>query len=455
MAQVCPTAIAPAAENQGRSGSDNGVVLLGLLSLAYLISAVDRQILALLVEPIKADLHLSDTQMGALQGFAFLIIYATAAIPAGMLADRFSRTALIAGAMSFWSLMTAACGLASGFPALFAARAGVGVGEAVLTPAGYSLIAEKFPARLHARVFGIYHSGASVGAGAAYLVGGYLLVALTDMGPFNLPWIGVIAPWQMTFCLLAMPGLFVASLFMLIREPARPPVENHSDRRRESGSPSDIMLFIKRHWPMLLSHHSAVGFANIAISATAAWTATYFVRVHAMRIDDVGLWLGAATVIGGIAGLLLGGALSDVLFRFGPQYRLWFCTGICAIGGLAAIGFASTPSPHLCAAFFMVEIFCASIPISTGNAALQYLAPSRLCGTTSAVYFFAISLIGSIGPSLTGWVSDHFFPAHDGIRPTMAIIIPMLFFLSALLFAVSVKPYLRSCHDQEKRGSTL
>jgi len=190
--------------------------------LAYIFSFVDRQILALMIEPIKHDLQLSDTQFSLLHGLAFSLFYAVMGIPIALLADRYSRPKIIAIGVAFWSLATAACGLSRSFAHMFLARIGVGVGEAALSPATYSMLSDMFPRDKLGRAVGIYSIGSFIGGGMAFLIGGYVINLLKSVDSVVVPWVGAMRPWQVTFFIVGLPGLLVALLILLtVRDPQR------------------------------------------------------------------------------------------------------------------------------------------------------------------------------------------------------------------------------------------
>ncbi|MBT7799203.1 MAG: MFS transporter, partial [Gammaproteobacteria bacterium] len=194
---------------------------VGILFVAYTFSFADRFILSLLIEPIKQDLNLSDTKISLLHGFAFAIFYTFMGIPIGRLADKYNRRTIIVWGIATWSCMTAVCGITKGYWQLFAARVGVGVGEAALSPAAYSMIADLFPAQKLGRALSVYTTGAFVGAGLAFIIGGTAIAAITTSPEITLPVIGTIRSWQAAFFLVGLPGLLVAALMYTVKEPLR------------------------------------------------------------------------------------------------------------------------------------------------------------------------------------------------------------------------------------------
>src|SRR5271168_5433916 len=193
-----------------------------VLMLMYIFSFIDRTTISLLVEPMKRDLHISDTQIGMLQGLAFALLYTFLGLPIARLSDRHSRRAIIAGGVFVWSIMATLCGLARSAVQLFAARVGVGVGEAALSPAAYSIITDSFPLSKLGRAFGVYNIGITIGAGTAFLVGGIVVAAVSHAGAtYTLPLVGEVRAWQMVFIVTGAPGILLPLLLLTFREPAR------------------------------------------------------------------------------------------------------------------------------------------------------------------------------------------------------------------------------------------
>lgn len=198
-----------------------GWYMVVLLTVAYIFSFVDRYVLGLLIEPIKADLELTDTQIGLLLGPAFAIFYATMGLPLGWLADRQRRTWIVAAGIALWSAATAASGLARNFPQLFIARMSIGVGEATLSPCAMSMISDSFPREKRARPIAFYTMALSLGAGIASLISAAVLQWAKTTTDISLPIVGTVAPWQFTFFVVGLPGLALSLLVLMLREPVR------------------------------------------------------------------------------------------------------------------------------------------------------------------------------------------------------------------------------------------
>jgi MFS family permease len=216
-----------------------------VLTFAYVVSFVDRTILSLLIEPIKADLALSDTQIALVQGIAFGLFYAAMGLPLGWLADRMSRRLLIGIGAGFWCLATAACGLAASFPQLFLARIGVGVGEAALSPAAMSMISDSFPKERRALPIGIYAGAAALGAGLALILGGSVIRLVSGASQVSLPLVGDVAAWQAAFILVGVFGLVLLPLMATVVEPLR---RNDSAVQGRCSASIDSSSSTRRSW---------------------------------------------------------------------------------------------------------------------------------------------------------------------------------------------------------------
>lgn len=273
--------------------------IVALLVLASLVSFIDRQIVAIVVEPMKKDLGLTDSEVGWLYGI-FALFYAMAALPIAWLADNRSRTVVIGIGVGFWSLMTAACGVAQNFWQVLLARMGVGVGEATLTPATNSLLGDYFPREKLPLALSVYQLGPILGSGIAFVIGGFVLTLVMDLEPMTLPGIGTLHPWQQTFVYLGLPGLLLAAVFLLMREPQRRVAV--SGHRMAFDS---VLRFYKENTRTLLCHHFGCLFLNLMGYAFVFWTVSYFVRVHHLDAADASQTFGWIFAIFGALGPLL------------------------------------------------------------------------------------------------------------------------------------------------------
>lgn len=421
-------------------------VLLALLFLAYIVSLLDRAIIGVLVEPIKADLGLSDTKISLLQGFAFFIMYSLVGIPMGLLADRVNRVRLIAVGVALWSVMTAVCGAASQYWTLFVGRIGVGIGEATLSPTAYSLLADTFERRRLGFVIGIFSLGGVLGGGLSLLLGGYVARWAEQLGPVVVPVLGTLAPWQVTFMVVGIPGLFIAAAFLLLVEPPRAASANQS--RSSAPSKERIVAFLRDNRRVLILHHVAAGIPTMVTACLFAWVAPFFMRVHQWPVAQIGEYVGVAVMIAGVVGLLGGGVVSDYLARRGPYRRFALCMTTAVIGGVAGVAFALVADPFMAAVLFGVVMMCCFLPFGIGVVTLQEITPSDMRGFASAVFIFVVNMLGSAGPTLVALMSDRVFMTPEGLRYSLAVFVPGCFLVSLLCFGLLCRPYVRSLRAQ-------
>ncbi|RMF96948.1 MAG: MFS transporter [Gammaproteobacteria bacterium] len=413
---------------------------VGILVLAFIFSFIDRIIIALLVEPLKIDLSLSDTQLGVLQGLAFAVFYALMGIPIGRLADSRSRRLIIAAGIALWSLMTAVCGLAKNFFQLFLARVGVGVGEAALSPAAYSMISDYFPPRQLGRAMGVYQSGAFFGAGIAFLVGGLVIHLATGAGELVLPLLGTLRPWQLVFIVVGLPGLAVALLMLTVMEPARRDVAG----LRQGGIPlPEVLAWVSSNWRLFLAHFG--GFALLAVPVTTilTWAPTHFIRALEHAPPDAARTLGLLLLLLSPAGVYAGGWLADLLQQRGHRDAA-FRVGI--LGAVLLLPFAclatTVSDPRLATWLFGPFIFFASLPLAMPPAALQLVVPNQMRAQLSATWMLVLNIVtAGIGPTAVPFVSDRWFAGPDGIGSAMALVNGLSLPLAALALWLGLKHF--------------
>ena len=280
-----------------RLGSAN--IALLLMFCTYVLSFVDRQILVLMVGPIRATFGISDFQFSILHGAAFAIIYAFAGLPLGRLADKFSRVGIISGSVLFWSLATCLCGLARSFPQLFAMRMAVGIGEAGFAPAAYSIVSDSYHPRWLGFAMAFLKSGVYVGSAIAMMLGGILMDYFTRLGPTNWPLIGVIQPWQATFITVGLPGLVLTLMVWFLQEPARKGAAVTS-----SGSTgvllTSVLKFLWRRKRTYLSLFVGSSMLAMAAYGSSAWYPELFIRTYGVSRTEAGSSYGALLFVGGL-----------------------------------------------------------------------------------------------------------------------------------------------------------
>jgi len=396
--------------------------VVAVLMLAYVLSYVDRSILTLLVVPIKRDIGLSDTQISLLHGFAFALFYTLMGFPIGRLADRSHRVRIIAVGVTLWSLMTAACGLAKSFAHLFLARVGVGFGEAALNPAAYSMIADYFRPHLISRATSTYVMGTYLGFGVAYIVGGAVVAAVSDMPDLQLPLVGHIAAWQTVFFYVAAPSLLVLLLLLTVREPHRR--ERLHTRDGRGASLTEFLDFIRTNWRTFLSHSLGFGCLGLLVNGMALWTPTFLFRTHGWEMADAGIAYGVLLLVFGGCGVYLGGWVADRMDRHGRCGGPFISALAFSLGAvLPACAYPLMPSDTGALALMVPMVLCSSAPWGVAVSALQQMAPNELRGQVGAFYLFTVNLIGiGFGPTLVALLTDYYFADPAALRYSMAIV---------------------------------
>lgn len=420
---------------------------VAVLIVAYALSFIDRLILSLLVEPIKRDLHLSDFEVSLLQGFAFALFYTVAGIPIGRLVDSGRRTTIIAVGIACWSFMTAACGMVQQYWQLFLTRAGVGIGEATLAPAAYSLLGDLFPPERRGLALGIFSTGTSIGAGLALIIGGHAIDAIAAAGPRTLLLAGTLEPWQLTFIYVGLPGLLVAGLLKMIPEPARR-FESGRQAADTAGSIPlrQIIAHYKRHARTIGLHHLAMGLSAMAAYGIMSWAPAMLMRGYNWAPGEVGTLIGGCILVAGTTGVVAGGWLGDHLVHRGrPAGRLDAATLSMGLGAMGAVAYPFQESQWLIAACFMLAMLGGFMVIGCGAAALLEIMPNRMRGQATAIYFFGNSLLGiGAGPVVVAYLTDYVFRDPSAVRYSLAIAPPLMFALAGACFRAARRPYSES-----------
>lgn len=394
--------------------------VVGVLVLASLVSFVDRQVIALLVTPMKADLGINDTQIGSLSS-AFALFYAVAGLPLAWMADRFNRRWLIAAGIFTWSLMTCWCGLARGFWTLLIARVGVGVGEATLTPAAHSLIGDYFPREKIPLAVAVFQLSGTLGTGIAFTVGGLIVHYIGTLPPVDAGGFGILKPWQMVFICVGAPGALVMLLMLMVREPQRRSVVQAY--AGSSGGAGPLVAFYRRNWRTLLAHHIGFGAVALAGFSFVFWTPTFFHRIHGVALGEAGIWYGLYFLTFATAGTYFGAWVGGRLYLKGRKDwpmrgSLIWAWPMIPLGLLAPI----VPWEWLAWVLYAPLMFFINVPFGMSYGALPVIVPNRLRAQVSAVYLMMGSAIGTgLGPILTGAISDNLFPEADGVRYSLML----------------------------------
>ena len=424
--------------NQGYPSSLSAWTTVTILMIAYVLSFIDRQILNLLVEPIRRDLVISDTQMSLLMGLSFALFYTICGIPLGRLADTRSRRGLIAIGVLFWSAATAACGMAKLYWQFLICRIGVGVGEAALSPAAYSLIADSFPPERRATAISVYSMGVYLGSGIAFLLGGLVIQFASAQGDVVLPVLGEVRPWQLIFLILGAAGILFTLLMLAVHEPAR----------RGVGAGVAVPLaevgrYIRSNRRTVLCHN--FGFAGLAFAGygSAAWIPTFFIRTYGWDAGQVGVIYGSIVAVFGCLGIVFGGRLADWLAKHGRSDANMRVGLYAAIGALPfVLAFPLMGDAFWASVLMAPTVFCLSMPFGVAPAAIQEIMPNAMRGQASALYLFVITLIGlGIGPTAVALVTDFVFANDNALRYSLLIVTALAVLSSIILLSRGLAPY--------------
>jgi MFS family permease len=442
--ELPPEAVEPEiiVQDSARPSLGYAWAIVAFLMVVYTSSFIDRQILGLLVDPIRSDFHIDDFQYGLLTGLAFVGTYSLAGLPIGVLVDRWSRKGVIMIGVTAWSLMTAACGITTSFLSLFLTRIGVGIGEASLSPASYSLISDIFPKDKLGRALSLYGLGIPIGSGLALIIGGQVVQAISAIGPIDIPLVGMTRPWQTVFMAIGLPGLFLTVLTLIIvREPKR-----HGSPIAAENKPTigEALVFFGANIRAYAGLFMGMGLTAMFGYCTSAWYPTLLKRVFGLSVGHASLFLGVATLIFGIGGGLFAGYLADRLLARGRRdahylVSIAYCLAFAVTG---SVGSASS-SPWVCFPLIAVSLAFSNTIIGVVAAALQILTPIRMRGLISSLFLAVAAFVGfAFGPSAVGYATSHIFHDDNLVGYSLALVAAIFPTLGAVAFWLGRKPLL-------------
>jgi MFS family permease len=410
--------------------------VVAILIATAVLSYTDRQVLSLLVDPIRSGLGISDTQISLLMGTAFAVIYGIAGIPLGYLADRISRRNLIFAGVAVWSLGTIACGLSHNFHEIFASRIIVGLGEAALSPAAISLISDYFPPSRRGTAVGFFLSGIAMGNGAAILIGGGVLHAI-ESGALAATSLALYAPWRMVLLVIGGPGLLWALAILLIREPVRRATEDAST----SIGAADGGAWRTTSWARVAPIYIVLAAASFVDNAVGAWSPTLLIRDFGRDPAQVGVELGLLLTVGFGGGVLIGGVLAD---RAGARGGWRRKLRVCLYAGLLILPVSllmNSPSFNLVLAGVPLYFALSGIVTAVGFSAILDVVPNRSRGLAMSMSFFLnVALGAGLGPTAVAVAGAHVFAAKAGLGPplVLTVVVGYLIALAALCAALSI-----------------
>ena len=434
---------------------------VSVLLIAYTFAYIDRAILTILVEPIKRDLGINDTQVALLHGFAFVIFYVTLGLPIGYLADRINRKKLIVASIAFWSLMTAGCGMVKSFGGLFAMRVGVGIGEAGLSPASYSLIADYFPPARRSLALGVYTIALYLGGGLAILIGGLVVKLVGESPSVIVPLIGEMRSWQVVFLIVGLPGLLVALLACTFDEPIRR--YSAEGNPASAGTASESASFVAS-WRKMWAHIGrfkktyslyflGFSFLGVPFNVTLLWGRPYLTRHFGMPPPDAAYLIGGLMLVCATLGIISGSYLADRLQARGKQdatVRVGLIAG-CAVL-LPMMLFPFLPTITTTAIALGLLLFFGAFAYGAAAAGVQLVTPGSMRAIVSALYLLVVNLVGlMMGPTATGFLADYVFKDPGSIGYAASIVGTTCAALAAIIFAVLLRSYRETLDAQGTR----
>lgn len=412
--------------------------VLGLLFLAYAFSFIDRQVLGVMVGPIKEDLALSDFQFSLLQGAAFAILYSVMALPFGRMADTKNRKLIMAIGVFGWSLMTIGCGLAKNFTQLFVMRMGVGVGEAALSPAAYSTITDSFPREKLTRALAIYKAGMLVGGGLALLLGGIIYDYYASIPDLSMPLLGAMKAWQATFVTVGLPGFLLAVMILFIKEPGRKGMlRSPEDDSPKSLKIGEVFAFMfVQHRQLYISLFVGCSILAIISYGFSSWFTEMLIRNFSLTRSYAGSLMGSVIIAAGLLGVLSGPSFVALLQKRGfadSNMRALMLITIALIP--TAIAAPQMPNYILALVLMSVTVFLQAAYVGVAAAAVQMVTPNQMRGQATAIYLFSTNMLGlALGSTLVAGLTDFVFANERALMHSLSLISAILLPLAAYIF---------------------
>lgn len=431
--------LAPPAE------SNYGWYVVAVLMFAFIVSFIDRLILGLLIQPIKQDLGVTDTQIGLLAGIGFALFYTIMGVPLARLADRTNRKWLIIAGVTLWSLMTAASAFATSYWWLFVARVGVGVGEATLAPAATSMIVDYFARDRVAKALGVYSMGLYLGSGLALLAGSVVVQIVTSTGPVAVAGLGVFNSWQMAFLLASLPGLLVVLLMLTVREPPRRELASTAQGVTPPAAVpiAEVLAFLRQHRRLLTAHFLGYGMYGTAVTAYLVWAPEMLRRTYDIPISQAALIYGGLLVTLGALAPYLGGYLAQRAAASGyPDAELR--VSVVAALALTPLIIAAPLMPTIATASLVLApvVLLLALPQGLAPTVLQLIAPNRMRGQVLATFILmAVIFAYTLGPTAVPLFALWIFGSEQALDRSLALVCGILVPLSALALASGRNAY--------------
>ncbi len=408
-----------------------------LLCLAQIVSTIDRGMLALVIDPVRADLGISEIQIALLQGFAFSVFYVTVGLPLGAVADVVNRRRLLVGGIIVWSAATIGGGLAQDFGHMFASRLVIGVGEAVLGPCAVTMIADLFPPTGRGRPMAVYVFGSMIAFGVGSLVSGHILQVAPQGAFASIPLLAGLAPWRIAFVLVGGAGFVVAALLLLLREPARQGLG--AGAARKTGLRANLGYFADFRG-VFLPLYGALAMFAMGISAATGWGAVLLTRTFGFAIGTAGKALGSGQILWAIAGAALASVIVDrVAGRAGPVGKVYLA-GVLALAAIPASLAVLAPNGTIAVVLLSEIMGVSALYGTTMLSVIAEITPVRVRGLSVALYAFVMTLIGgSLGPIAVAFLTERVFAAPSQVGWSIVIVGIAALCISALLACVAAR----------------
>lgn len=415
----------------------SGWLLASLLALASIVSQFDRTVINLTVQPLKAAFGLDDTHFGMLQGLAFGLFYVTACIPLGRMADLYQRRLMIAGGLFLFSCFAMGSGLAPTFFLLFLTRVGVGVGEATLTPSGFSMLSDHFPPERLGRPIAAFLMSAPFGQGLAFILGGSLLQWLATSSVLAEGPLAGLQPYQAAFIIVGAPGLLLVPLFLLLREPKR------RGAKAEPMPFREVVAIVRGRSAALVPMLAGFSMVTLVVYAIFIWAPAMFQRSYGWNPAQVGLGFGLILMTCGMGGAFFSGWMVDRLTKAGYVDAPLLVAGYGFVGcGCFGAAAALMPTAPLALTFFAPAIFLSNMPFACAATAIQLIVPNQARAQVSALYITLTTLVGlTIGPMVIGFMTDHLFRDPADVRYSLAIIVGVPAPIMFTMMMIARRPY--------------
>ena len=436
-----------------------------LLMLFYVLSFTDRQIIAVLIDPIKADLSLSDVQISLLGGVSFGLFYATAGIFIGRLADSLNRPLLIAVGVFVWSLTTAVSGLASKFWQLLFLRMGVGLGESALLPSTLSLLADYFPPKRLATPTSVFLLGAPIGIGLSFAAGGYIYSVAEDItaaaGWNDVFFIGGSAAWKLVLLFLGVIGMTMTLALLTVREPRNTrnatvrAEKKHTAKVAQAASLADVKAYAKKNRVPIVTLYVGMALVSLAAYAQGFWDITFLSRTFGKEPSTVAFAYGMVQLFGGLTGMLFAGMVADRLSKRGVYGASVIMVGIgCAIATPFSFIYPMASSASSALWFMVLAIFGSNMGFACAASAIQRMFPASMLGLAAGVYFFMSNAVGLlVGPTAVAAITDYVFADADMIRYSLAAVSGVSRALALVIIFAGLKAYRDLQRELEHDGA--